>query len=291
LRYLDKVNSIPNAAGDAASAPFSLARACWNQRFPIAGAKSRIVAFHSAVDDPVSLLLRQYAQLTAMALEFQPDLIIELGRGWGNSTCCFTEAANRLGATRVLSIDRSNIWERTEKRLASIVPASWFDPLRIVTDNILTFDFPGALAGASRVLMFWDAHGFEVAKIVLGRIMPKLAARRHLVAMHDIGDVRYQALKSLSYGENELWAGGNNASRDLKLGFLDSNVEQAISILEESLHTELNDAQAAELESLWGADLFSRYGHWIYFSLNESPGPFTFPKIAAPPQDAPATPA
>jgi hypothetical protein len=36
-------------------------------------------------------------------LAFASDLIIELGRRYSNSTCVFTQAANELGNTEVLS--------------------------------------------------------------------------------------------------------------------------------------------------------------------------------------------
>ena len=279
-------------AGTTGDAPyFSAARACWHQRQVIAELKPRIDEFSRLVGDTGSLWVSQYAQLTAAALEFRPDLIVELGRGFGNSTCAFTEAANRLGTARVLSLDQYPNWRETARRLQVLVEPSWFKPLRAVETQICTFDFKRALAGAQRVLLFWDAHGFDVAEVVLGRIMPELATREHLVIMHDILDLRYQDVVPLSYGENELWTGGNCTSRYLQLGHLVSGVEQAISILDfstrnrlplhtcdHSLFTELGASQAADLASLWG-DMFSRNGHWLYFSLREAAGPLTFPKV------------
>jgi len=275
---------------------FSAARACWNQRDTLAELKPRIVEFARVVDDARSLNLYQHGQLAAAALEFRPDLILELGRGWGNSTCTFTEIANRLGTMRVLSLDQYSNWDRTADRLKQIVRPSWFGPLQALVTNILTFDFRNALAGARRVLLFWDAHGFEIAEVVLGSIMPELAGREHLVIMHDICDLRYQSTESLSYGNNELWTGGNNTSKFVKIGFVDSNVEQAIAIMDfstrnrfplhtadHSLATELSDAQAAQLATLWG-DMFSQYAQWLYFSLREAAGPLTFPRLPARPR-------
>jgi len=279
--------------GTPAARPyFSAAQACWNQRETLAQLKPRILAFARAAEDPTSLNLYQHAQLTAAALEFRPDLILELGRGYGNSTCDFTEVANLLGTTRVLSLDQYNNWNRTAGRLRGFVQRSWFHRLQALETNILTFNFKEVLAGSRRVLLFWDAHGFEIAKVVLSRIMPELADREHLVIMHDIGDLRHQGPETLSYGDNELWTGGSNTSRFLKIGFLDSNVEQAIAILDfstrnrfplytadHSLATELTAAQSAELARLWG-DMFSCYGQWLYFSLREAAGALTFPKLS-----------
>lgn len=40
---------------------------------------------------PGDLAPHQWISLAAFALDFQPDLIIELGRGYGNSTAMFLE--------------------------------------------------------------------------------------------------------------------------------------------------------------------------------------------------------
>ena len=273
---------------------FSCARACWIQRHVLVELKPRIQMFMEAVADPGSLNIFQYAQLTAAALEFRPDLIVELGRGYGNSTCAFTEVANRFRNTKVLSLDQNHNWSATELRLRATEPQSWFQPLQAIETDILTFNFSEALAGATRVLLFWDAHGFDVAKVVLGRVMPELARREHLVVMHDMYDLRYQAKENLSYGDDELWTGGNSTGRHLMIGNIASNVEQAVSVLDfstrnrcplhtadHSLHTELSEVEKSELTNLWG-EMFSTYGQWVYFSLCESAGPLTFPKLKAP---------
>jgi hypothetical protein len=40
----------------------------------------------------------QYLQVLALTLDFASDLVIEVGRGYGNTTCVTTEAASRLDA-------------------------------------------------------------------------------------------------------------------------------------------------------------------------------------------------
>jgi hypothetical protein len=280
-----------------------LAQAYWNQRHALAELKDRLLLFSRAANDPVSLSLHQFAQLTAATLEFRPDMILELGRGAGNSTSLFTEAANRLalGPGRVVSFDIYDNWEKyTVPKLAPHVPDNWFTPLSALTQNLLTFDFQSALADASRVLVFWDAHGFDVAECVLGAILPELVDRLHLVMMHDMCDLRYGAPGNLEYGNHGIWKRTDFDGPRLKLGFIDSAVEQAISIFDFAtrnrlpLHSadhELHSAFAAdherlsELQRLTG-ELHSLSGHWLYFSLNEVPGPFTFPKFSRPTIDA-----
>jgi hypothetical protein len=76
---------------------FSPAQAYWNQRVALSNARDRILSLAQAVDQRSDLLPYQWAQLMAAALDFAPDLILELGRGRGNSTCAFTEASNING--------------------------------------------------------------------------------------------------------------------------------------------------------------------------------------------------
>ena len=47
---------------------------------------------------------------------------------------------------------------------------------RLVCADILEFDYRKALSDAKRVLIFWDAHGFDIAECVLGEILPIVAA-------------------------------------------------------------------------------------------------------------------
>ena len=273
---------------------FSPARAYWNQRHALVRLRDRLLALSRVVDQPSDLAPFQWAQLMAAVIEYQPDLILDLGRGKGNSTCAFTEASHyRAGNTKVLSLCLSDSWEReTAPLLRQFVPDGWFDTLQIWRTDILKFDYQPALSSARRVLIFWDAHGFEIAECVLGAILPLIADKEHLVLMHDLSDNRYSSEQQMAYGPNGLWKGNNWSGPRLKLGIIDSAVEQAIAALDfttrnhltldsadHSFHSELDAAQQAEMERLMG-ELFNTQAHWFYFSLNESPGPYTFPRFA-----------
>jgi hypothetical protein len=270
--------------------------ALWHHRWAVAQTQQRIREFRDAVAAPGDLSLYQSAQLLATVLEFQPDLILELGRGRGNSTCIFTEAANQLhGSARVISICQSDDWEsHTLERLRSVVPNDWFKPLTMVKADILQVDYSQLLEGSARVVLFWDASGFDVAECVLGAIMPLLAPIQHLVLMHDISDNRRAAAEQMSYGNAGLWKGREGSDAAVKIGAIASNVEQSIAALDfttrnrltfesadQSLHADLTPSQRTELQSLLG-ELFSEQGHWFYFTLNEHAGPYHFPRFAKP---------
>lgn len=273
---------------------FDPARAYWNHRATLRDARERILSLARAVNHPTDLWPYQWAQLMAAVIDFAPDLILELGRGKGNSTCAFTEASNlNQGRSRIVSLCFSDNWEReTLPRLREIVSEDWFKPLRALREDILEFNYAKLLSGAKRVLIFWDAHGFDIAECVLGKILPIAAPIEHLVIMHDLSDTRYCAEEQLGYGGYGLWKGNDWSGPRLKLGIIDSAVEQSIAALDfttrnhitldsadHSFHTCLSAVQQAEMRAELG-ELFDTQGHWFYFSLNERPGPYKFPRFS-----------
>jgi hypothetical protein len=254
------------------------------------------MALSRAVDHPTDLHPYQFAQLMAAVLDYHPEIILELGRGGGNSTCAFTEASNQKGGSiHVISICNSPDWESsTLPRLRSLVPKRWFAPLQIEHGDIFEFDYRRALAGARRVAVFWDAHGFDVAECVLGEILPLIAPAEHLVLMHDLSDIRYQSPEQRDYGPYGLWKGDNWSGPRLRIGNVDAAVEQSIAAMDfttrnsitlqsadHSNHVDLSDEQRAEMKAMLG-DLFQTQAHWFYFTLNEHPGPYTFPHYQKP---------
>ena len=271
-------------------------QAYWNQRQVLAEIRPEIEAMRAAIGENPNLTPYQWTQLLAYVLEFKPDLILELGRGEGNSTCVFTTAANRLHPEKceVVSLCLSDGWgTKTLPKLEKVVPRQWFAPLRALTTNVLTYDYEGLFKGAERILVFWDAHGYDVAECVLGRIMPLIKDTKHVVLAHDMSDGRY--MSDFSYGGNGLWRGNDWAGPRLQLGHINSSVEQAVSLVDFCSRNEitLNSAdhglrtflesqpdRVREMRSKLGETLFDLQAHWFYFSLNGHPGPLTFPNFS-----------
>jgi hypothetical protein len=140
------------------------------------------------VDSPPSnLQLDAWYELYALAVDFEPDLMLELGRGFGNSTCVFTEAAHRVGGTVVsVGFDSERAWEtRTSPRLLRYLGADWFAPLTILHADITETDFRPHLEGSGRTLVYWDAHGQDVAAAVFANVLPQLP-RDNLVIVDDV---------------------------------------------------------------------------------------------------------
>jgi hypothetical protein len=272
--------------------------ALWNQRTRLANRKDQIKNLFEAVGYPTDLTLDQWTQLMAFALDFAPDTIIDLGRGKGNSTCAFTEVANMLKPKncKVLSLCLSDDWDKeTMPKIENLVPASWFNPLTIYQTDILKFDYEEALKNSQKVLLFWDAHGYEVAECVLGKILPLIADLPHVVIMHDLSDIRYMSEESNNYNDNGIWKGNNWEGPRLRIGSIESAVEQVIPIMDfstrnkmplhssdESYHTEFSSEQITELTNLFGEEFISKQGHWFWFTLNEIPESISFPSFISP---------
>jgi len=262
----------------------------------------RLRQLFERIDQPEDLPLPQWAHWYGLALQFRPDLIVELGREAGNSTCVFTQAAYRLGRkTKVKSFCLSQGWEN-QPAVADLVEADWFDALEVHSGDLTEIDFGPLLEGASRVLLLWDAHGFAVADHVLSHVMPLLAGRPHLVLCHDMDDNRLPGVhreydgRSCWRGADDFWAHKQTRAR-LNLSWLSTWVDQALPILDFcwrnriELHSpgfelqgfrKSSPAAFRKLAAAIPDDLLDRdcACHWSYFTLNETRSPHQFPAPA-----------
>lgn len=279
----------------------SAGRALWNQRHRLAARAGRLRALSAAVGRPLDMTPAQAAQLLAFALDFRPDLILDLGRERGNSTCCFLEAAELLVGPRpcrVVSLCLTDHWAKeTRPRLEPLCSPGWFARGDVLVRDLMEHDFAPAIRQSKRCLVFWDAHGFDVAEFVLGHVLPMLDGRRSAVLMHDLSDLRYDGAPPPAYGPHGLWKGGRDSGGTFWLGHVCSHVAQAVSVIDftarnrlplhsagEELHAEFAaDAdRAAEMRRLLGDDLFALPAHWMWFSPDEAEPPLFYPEWKKP---------
>jgi hypothetical protein len=280
--------------------PFDLAGAYYEQRHAISEDRDLLRALIGATRAARDLTPPQWAQWYSVALGFRPDLIVELGRAKGNSTALFCQAASRLRGTRVVSLCNSKDWD-TESlpRVKKVVPAGWLDPLDARTTDILDVDYEQLFAGAARVLLLWDAHGFEIAETVFGRILPLIADRAHLVLMHDISDNRYVALPR-SYDGQPVWKGstwnkgtGTSLAR-VNIGWMNSLQDQVIVVADFAARNDIEigsadheyaeyfgsrPQHADEMRRLLGDEFFSVSAQYAFLSLAGKKGPFCYPAV------------
>jgi hypothetical protein len=277
------------------------ARALYEQRLAIRDDLAFLRELCKEVGSEKDLNLAQWCSWYAAVLDFKPDLIIELGRGKGNSTALFTQAANRLGDVFVASFCKSTDWEaETGPRLVAKLGADWFSPLKIYRIGIEQVDFSFVIGDAKRILLLWDAHGMVVAGHVLSHVMPMLAKLDHLVICHDVSDNRMWPDASRSYEGRHFWHGMDafekapQTTARLNILWLNTVVDQFIPILDFCWRNriELHSADWEVKEDLVDChvkldavravlpdDAFSPVTHWAYFTMNESSGPWCFPAM------------
>jgi hypothetical protein len=275
----------------------------FEQRHAIAEDAARLRALRHIVNSPADLAAQQWAQWYSVARGFRPDVILELGRGRGNSTALFTQAASRLPDTRVVSLCYSSDWgDDVEPQVRKLVEPGWLDRLDARRADILATDYDAIFGSSQRVLVLWDAHGFEIAEVVLGRILPMLKEREHLFLLHDISDNRYSE-SSRAYG-GPMWKGPAWQERTRQwgartnIGWMSSIQNQVIAVADFSARNNVelqsadheyrqffnaNPEAAAEMTTVIGDEYFSVQSHWAYLSLSGKAGPFHFPADSARP--------
>lgn len=268
----------------------SPAQALWENRNLLRQRKEEVFAVRSALQyltgGPRDFLRQQWFQIISMVLEFKPDLILELGRGYGNSTCAFSLAANFLQPKpcSIVSLCLADEWRRNIRPgMDSRVGSKLFSPLTALEGDIRSFDFSPHLAKAQRVLVFWDAHGWDVAESILAKIFTELASKEHLAIIHDMADLKYASPDGFAYGKRDYWLEFGVAPPKVILGDMGTQFDEGIVLAdfsrrnemplrsaESSYFNELTEEQVAELKNLLGEAEVSRFGFWYFFSLAEA---------------------
>jgi hypothetical protein len=282
---------------------FSPAAALWDNREALAKAMPEIAAVRAALETatggPRDFIRQQWLQLASVVYDFKPDLIIELGRGYGNSTSAMAMAMKMLRPQpcRLLSLCLATSFnEISRPHLDATLPdKSLFASVEALNEDIARFDFSSHVEKAQRVFVFWDAHGYDLAMNLLARLFPALAEKAHLVLVHDMADLKYLGAEHRRY-DGAPWKGTGSAPAKYILADVGCQYEEGVALVdflgrnglpfrsaESSYFSELTAQQVAEIDQRFGSD-FSRLGFWYYFSLNEAAGrSLTFPSLPAEP--------
>jgi len=255
----------------------------WNNRKELIDSKKRLGELCKAVNRPVDFMFADWIQLYSLVFEFSPDLIIELGRGFGNSTCLFTEAVSKSGKGKVVSIgyDGENAWEKTTvPSIQKLINSQWLDKLRVIQQDIMKVDFSEITQQSQRILLFWDAHGKELAQYILANIFPLLQNKEHLIIMHDVTDT----------GNSDPVSSPENNGKIFQVNNLVSPFEEIVPLFEyfssngifcdtlrESIRRFVKENEqtssdiSKELKNIWnelvGDDVSLERSHMIYFDI------------------------
>jgi len=181
-------------------------------------------------DHPGDMSWSEWVQLYTLTKTYNPDFVLELGRGYGNSTLIFDSALPDDVPFVSLCL---NDFGPTESKLKN-KNITFRKKTFLKTENIVGYPFQADrdLLFSKKCLLFWDAHGFEVAEEALSGVLPYLTGQT-LVLAHDIGDLRYQPDQRDYHGEAiwkaepEKWPGPS-----IVLGNFFAHVAQLVSILD-----------------------------------------------------------
>lgn len=291
---------------------FNAARAIWDNRERLNEVLPELravrTALQTAIGGPRDFVRQQWLQVISVVYAFKPDLIIELGRGYGNSTCALSIAAKMLRpqSCRVLSLCLADSFATVSRPYldSHLNDPEFFAPLKALQQDISAYDFSADVEGAKRVFVFWDAHGYDLATALLSGLFRQLQGKPHLCVVHDMADLKYMDQGLRRYGQDEAWLKAGSAAPKYILGDVGSQFEEGIALVdffgrngltfhsaESSYFSDLTEQQMGELKHRFGDD-FSRFGFWYHFSLNEAGRrPLTFPPVQAPPAEPEASPA
>ena len=209
-------------------------------RFPMAQVLQRQIPFvrerRSAIEQALIDLdvqdrfsPAQALTLAAVVKDFQPTVVLDLGTCTGGSA--FSMALADEGV-QIHTFDRESFWDTWVAPRAS-PPANAHAHVCDLTE----FDFAPLVRDAERVMIFWDAHGFEIAGRVFSHLLPLIADKPHLVISHDISDNRFNASdEARSYGGRMMFRGYEHYDRNMgttaraNLGWMTTAVDQGIAL-------------------------------------------------------------
>ena len=197
-----------------------------------------------------------------LVLDYEPDLVLELGRGIGNSTALW-----RYWGLNVVSVCQSHYWRTTTvPALTAMFGPELCTPVRAIEGNIAEQDYEEILNGYGRVLVFWDAHGIEVASVTLSRILPGHSEK--IVVCHDLRDARCFTDEYRDYSAKWQFVGDVMSQFDQLIPIVDFCSRNRIQLKSpsEELRTLAEDDQA-ELNAL---GLWYPVCYWHYFQLTDS---------------------
>lgn len=267
---------------------FNSGTALWNQRRKLHERQGRLVDLSKIINRISDSGIAQYGQLFSTVLEFNPSLIIEVGRAYGNSTAVLVEAANQLPNTRkVVSVCMTDIWQReVSKKIAKRVPKNWFDKLAVYQGDFIDIPLDQIIDKKDSILFIWDAHGFDLAEYILSEFLPFISRHKHLVLIHDVLDLRYHAYYK-DYKSYGVWKGywGDHATGSFLI--IDGKVSAFEEIIPLHDFAQRNDMRIhsvegeiretiytkkqkqTELEKLLGREMSFPISSFHWFSLSE----------------------
>ena len=155
----------------------------------------------------------------------------------------------------------------------------FFECLDVRHGDIRDVEFTTIVGNASRVMLWWDAHGGDLANFILGEPLPVLKQRDALVGIHDISDALYDG-PTTEYrrqdGEPSIWMGDLVSPFEEIIPLFDflsrnridyTTPQRSLAAMRENDEAAWHDL--TETLRPHAADAL-REGGWIYFNLDRA---------------------
>jgi FkbM family methyltransferase len=150
--------------------------------------------------------------LYALALAWQPDVIVEVSQRDARLTACVLEIASRVGCAEIRRVALDDIEARS--LISSFADASPFHEAADRFDRRVVEFSPDVGTAhvrfpCPRVLVVWDLVGLRGSDDVLGTLLPAFASGTVLVALLGVFDTRYIPLSGEygASGVDDYWQG------------------------------------------------------------------------------------
>jgi len=163
--------------------------------------------------------------------------------------------------------------------LKKAVSPEWFDPPRVLKEDILKLNFSDIFASGNHIFSTGTPTGQIWQNMCSPEALPNLRHKRNIVVVHDITDDRFFNVAPSYVGADGLsrfWLANLVSPFDELTPLYDflSCKRIPFATPPESLNQTLfrDHEHCAELETLWKNNFSAptplEAGHWIYFSLN-----------------------
>lgn len=258
---------------------YPLVDALLDQAAAMAALRPHMAKAFEELDVRGAFSVSQGLALAATVRHFRPDVILDLGTGRGGSAVALALADPSVP---VYTFDNEPQWDQRVAYLLNDLPANVHP---IVTD-IVEYDYAALLGPAQRVMVFWDAHGFEIAARLFSHMLPFFADKPHVIFCHDIDDIRYCGTdeESGSYNGKGMWRGYDHyidhidTTDKVRVGWMWTGMDQAVALADftsrnrvtvDSVDHEIQTApQTAAAQALFQTGELPI--SMAYFTLNET---------------------
>jgi FkbM family methyltransferase len=262
-----------------------LSTALWEQREVLTQALPRLERWREVLDDRCfeEFSPHQWVLLWAVIWDFQPDLVLQIGRGSGVMALAVQEAMLSIEGGHFVTVSTDDKLERfLLPKISPHLSDSWYEGFSLHVREPRTLPYERLLRGKERVLILWVSPEERDAELVMSSLLPAVAERSHLLALMNSGDLRFQSKEKSA----EQASRKRGQERLLHLGHLCAPVAVATEILDFTTRNELvldsgsqeildfcdhYKLRSRELQERLGEPWFLRAGNWWWLSLSRQP--------------------